>query len=228
MNRKKTKIKKDFFRTIRGKQSDTQNTGITLISLIITIIVLLILAGVTINMVLGDNGLFNKAKTSVGKYENAQESENTALGQYENEIDNYIKGNRNYESEINALKAEVETLKKMQKFKETVLYENDTGAGVGSVITFKDNLTIDDFDEIRFIYGFYRDNGWDSIETRSFTNYEWNFIITHKNSNGWDAHLIYVDSGCCICINNVTKTGFSIYSITNNYRSIARVIGIKY
>ena len=63
--------------------------GITLISLVITIIVLLILAGVTINMVLGENGIINKSKTAVGKYENAQEKENMALAEYENEI-NYI------------------------------------------------------------------------------------------------------------------------------------------
>lgn len=55
------------------------NKAITLIALIITIIVLLILAGVTINMVLGENGLFNKSKTSVGKYENAQSDENQLI-----------------------------------------------------------------------------------------------------------------------------------------------------
>lgn len=38
--------------------------AITLITLVITIIILLILAGVTINMFLGDNGLFNKSKQS--------------------------------------------------------------------------------------------------------------------------------------------------------------------
>ena len=37
------------------------NFGITLIALIITIIVLLILAGVTLNMVIGENGIFGKA-----------------------------------------------------------------------------------------------------------------------------------------------------------------------
>lgn len=39
--------------------------GITLISLIITIVVLLILAGVSINIVVGDNGIITKAKESV-------------------------------------------------------------------------------------------------------------------------------------------------------------------
>ncbi len=39
--------------------------GITLISLVITIVVLLILAGVSINIVVGDNGIITKAKESV-------------------------------------------------------------------------------------------------------------------------------------------------------------------
>ena len=37
-----------------------RNNGITLIALIITIIVLLILAGITVSMLTGDNGLLNK------------------------------------------------------------------------------------------------------------------------------------------------------------------------
>lgn len=47
------------------------NKGITLIALIITIIILLILAGVTINVLIGDNGLFNTAKEAGEKYEQA-------------------------------------------------------------------------------------------------------------------------------------------------------------
>ncbi len=38
--------------------------GITLISLVITIIILLILAGVSIATLTGDNGLLNKAKNA--------------------------------------------------------------------------------------------------------------------------------------------------------------------
>ena len=40
------------------------NKGITLIALVITIIVLLILAGITIAMLTGDNGLLNKANSA--------------------------------------------------------------------------------------------------------------------------------------------------------------------
>ena len=41
------------------------NKGITLIALVITIIVLLILAGITIAMLTGDNGLLTKSQTAV-------------------------------------------------------------------------------------------------------------------------------------------------------------------
>ena len=41
-----------------------QNAGITLIALVVTIIVLIILATVTINMVLGDNGLIKQAENT--------------------------------------------------------------------------------------------------------------------------------------------------------------------
>jgi len=53
------------------------NKGITLIALVITIIVLIILAGVTINLTLGQNGIFNKAEEA--KEEQYQASERDAL-----------------------------------------------------------------------------------------------------------------------------------------------------
>ena len=56
-----------------------QKRGITLIALIITIVILLVLAAVTINMVLGENGIFNKTKMSVEKYKEASLLEETRL-----------------------------------------------------------------------------------------------------------------------------------------------------
>lgn len=68
--------------------------GITLIALIITIIVLLILAGVVINMTLGNEGIIGKAQSAVDMYKNAQEEGKIALSKYENEIADYIRGSR--------------------------------------------------------------------------------------------------------------------------------------
>lgn len=49
--------------------------GITLIALVVTIIVLLILAGITIAMVVGQNGIFKKAETAQKKTTESQEIE---------------------------------------------------------------------------------------------------------------------------------------------------------
>lgn len=46
-------------------------SGITLIALIITIIVLLLLASITVNLLIGDNGILNKAKYSKKEHEKA-------------------------------------------------------------------------------------------------------------------------------------------------------------
>ena len=45
-----------------------KNKGITLIALIITVIVLLILAGVAVNMLVGEDGILSHTKTSTDKY----------------------------------------------------------------------------------------------------------------------------------------------------------------
>ena len=60
---------------INASNFGVQNSAITLIALIITIIVLLILAGVTLNMVLGENGIFGKANNAKNKTEVAQYEE---------------------------------------------------------------------------------------------------------------------------------------------------------
>ena len=60
--------------------------GITLVALVITIIILLILAGVTIASLTG-TGLFGKAKEAGEKSKNAANEENIILQDYENWID---------------------------------------------------------------------------------------------------------------------------------------------
>ncbi len=60
--------------------------GITLIALVITIIVLLILAGVSIAMLTGENGILNKANTAKIKNEHAQVKEAMSLAYSEYQI----------------------------------------------------------------------------------------------------------------------------------------------
>ena len=72
------------------------NKGITLVALVITIIILLILAGVVITA-LTQTGLFENAKQAKNVTENAQKDENDILLSYENkisEVGNVISGSR--------------------------------------------------------------------------------------------------------------------------------------
>ncbi|MDO5557100.1 MAG: BspA family leucine-rich repeat surface protein [Clostridia bacterium] len=55
------------------------HSGITLIALIITIVIMLILAGITINLTLGENGIFLRAKQAKEQYEAASVQEKLEL-----------------------------------------------------------------------------------------------------------------------------------------------------
>ena len=63
--------------------------GITLIALVVTIIVLLILAGISIAMLTGQNGILNRAAEAKEKTRVAQEDENEKLQGYEKIINQY-------------------------------------------------------------------------------------------------------------------------------------------
>ena len=66
-------------------QTKKSNTGITLITLVITIVVLSILAGVSINTVVGDNGIIQKAKEAAEttRRASAEEEMNRLVLEYE-------------------------------------------------------------------------------------------------------------------------------------------------
>ena len=66
-----------------------KNKGITLIALVVTIIVLLVLAGISIAMLTGQNGILNRASEAKEKTELAQKDENEKLQEYEEIINKY-------------------------------------------------------------------------------------------------------------------------------------------
>ena len=61
------------------KEKLKKNNGITLIALVITIIVLLILAGVSLSMVFNQDGIFNRAEQATDKYGQAKARETLEL-----------------------------------------------------------------------------------------------------------------------------------------------------
>ena len=68
------------------------NLGITLIALVITIIVLLILAGVSIAMLTGKNGILSQAAKAKEETEKAQANEAAILDEYNKYLNNAIGG----------------------------------------------------------------------------------------------------------------------------------------
>ena len=68
------------------KQKLKNEKGITLVALVITIIVLLILAGVTLSMVMGDSGIFGKANNAKEQTQLSNAEEIIKLAVLENQV----------------------------------------------------------------------------------------------------------------------------------------------
>ena len=69
--------------------------GITLIALVVTIIVLLILAGVAISLTIGQGGIFDKAQDAANTWRNAETNQEHAfngfVSQYDSVYDYYVR-----------------------------------------------------------------------------------------------------------------------------------------
>ncbi len=65
------------------REKDFKNRGITLIALVVTIVVLLILAGISISMLTGQNGILNRAAEAKEKTEISSKEEQRKLAQAE-------------------------------------------------------------------------------------------------------------------------------------------------
>lgn len=89
-----------------------RNKGITLIALIVTIIILLVLAGVGITMLMGDNGILNKANIAKKESEFSNEIEQNRLGSYNEMMNSYTtRSGETTAEQIAQLQSEVQTLK---------------------------------------------------------------------------------------------------------------------
>lgn len=105
-------------KNLKRKTLLKEDKGITLITLIITVIVLLILAGVTISLTIGENGIFKTAQTATRNYTNAQEKELADLAEFNNTLNDTIKGEE-----------------KVQLVTEITLNKTETTIGIGSTET---------------------------------------------------------------------------------------------
>ena len=140
-------------KTLKDKVINSKD-GITLIALVITIVVLLILASVSIAMLTGDNGILTKAGDA--KIE-------TALGTVKEQVRLYQIEKKMNEQEVTAesLLAEGKVSRTVQAGKDDQYYmyyalkensfEGMQGLGKGNIASLKDVFLIDDNLNIKYI-----------------------------------------------------------------------------
>ena len=93
MNKKETKISKEIRINKKSARRNYSNQkGITLIALVVTIVVLLILAGVSVNALFGNSGIIEKAKEAQNKMNQATQKDLDAINELNNWIDGKING----------------------------------------------------------------------------------------------------------------------------------------
>ena len=136
------------FNKIKLKESEK---GITLIALVITIIVLLILAAVSIAMLTGENGILKKASTAKEKHQISEAKEKIELALQDLRIEEESKGNSltkeklsklsesEYEISVESLESfPVEVVQSIYKFQINDKYQVEyLGEATGTIVTYK-------------------------------------------------------------------------------------------
>ena len=96
--------------------------GVTLVALVVTIIVLIILAGISINLLLGDNGLITRAQEAKKQQKIAEVKEKLSLELSAAETDAILRNESLEEEQLNDIISKYGTL---QDDKDTILTKDD-------------------------------------------------------------------------------------------------------
>ena len=83
---------------MNNKSKNKQEKGITLIALVVTIIIMLILAGVSIKLAIDNNGVIENAKEAKDQYEKAQANDESGLEDLASKLKEQIDANKNNNS----------------------------------------------------------------------------------------------------------------------------------
>ena len=93
MNKKENKISKEIKINKKSARRNYSNqTGITLIALVVTIVVLLILAGVSLNAIFSENGIIKRAQDAQNKMDEATQNDLDSINELNNWIDGKVNG----------------------------------------------------------------------------------------------------------------------------------------
>ena len=117
------------------KNNLESSKGITIVSLIVTIIILIILAGVSISAVIGENGLITIAKKAKENMEMAQIEEQAKLNELYTQVE--VGGNNEWELDYDAI-AELTKLK--QQLSDILANQGVESSPKDSVDTMLENI----------------------------------------------------------------------------------------
>ena len=169
----------------------TSNSAITLIALIITIIVLLILAGVTLNMVMGENGIFGKANNAKEQTQKSTAEETIKLAVLENSTKEAAG-----ETALNNTELKADIANKLKELGYTVAEDNN-------VVTYYEDKTINIEDYLKI-----EKQKTTEITASDIKNHpDWYYgkEVDYTSANGQDDWKIFHSDGT------------NIYLITGNY-----------
>ncbi len=178
----KTKIK-----NLKNKQG-----GITLVALVITIIILLILATISIQS-LTNTGLFQKANEAKDKTKNATENQAKTLNEYEDELNKYISETKEYK------------LADKVKVGDYVKYEPDT-ASADSILQELETYSGSDANTISTLTQ-EKDLKWrvldiQNAQVRLISEVPTTSEIELKGFNGYNNAVKLLDNACNVLYNN--------------------------
>ena len=116
-----------------------KQAGITLVALVVTIIVLLILAGVTINLALGNNGILDKARVirAINSYNTAEERVQMAYMSVETEIARQLAQNPNYNAGTSENTTKLGRLVSQDLTEDNMEFKVDANSAGGILITYE-------------------------------------------------------------------------------------------
>ena len=175
--------------------------GITLIALVVTIIVLIILAGVSINLVLGENGIVNKAKKAKENMELAQIEEEKEL----NELYAQLEA-ESPENKINKANAP-----KLLTGMTPIKFEMPTATAMGTVV----QTTVNDTDWYEY--------GTTYDETNDTTTKRWANAQTEDGSMWvWIPRFAYKITGETIDVKFLIGTSDNYYDEEGNIQTAQR------
>lgn len=187
---------------MKSNQTQLFTKGITLIALVITIIVLLILAGISIATLTGENGILSKASKAEEETIKAQLKEEIEMAIMEIQMEEIEKGNK-VTLETLANKYHEELSKKLDEITIQLNEDEITGEYKGYEYKIDKNLKVTIEGKIKGISFRYQ------LNPEGYTNQEITITINASSTNGNITNIQ--------CINgNATKKDDRTFGLTKN------------